>query len=97
MNPKKQIMKFLNNSLCDHPPGETCDVCEKVQRIQDGMSTGTATLFINNAISEKYAAEFQLEDLMNRGRYYTCRVVDFKGKTLEKLLVDKQNGDVRFI
>ena len=47
MNPKKQIMKYLNSPSCDHPPDETCAVCEKVQRIQDGMSAGTCHPFYN--------------------------------------------------
>jgi hypothetical protein len=58
MNPKKRIMKFLNHPSCDHPPDETCEVREKVQSIQGGMSAGAATLFVSNAISDKYAGEY---------------------------------------
>jgi uncharacterized protein YoaH (UPF0181 family) len=97
MNPKKRIMKFLNDPSCDHLPGENCEVCEKVKRVRDGMSTGTATVFINKAIYEKHSGDFQFKDLANRGRYFTGRVVDYEGKTVEKLLVDKQTGIVRFI
>jgi hypothetical protein len=97
MNPKKRIMKFLNAPSCEHPPDETCEICAKVQSIQDGMSAGTATLFVTSAISDKYAEEYPIENMMNRGRYYTCRVVDYEGHTIEKLLVDKQTGDVRFV
>lgn len=97
MNPKKQIMKFLSNPSCDHPPDESCDICEKVRHIQGGMSAGTAVLYINNSNSEKCAEDFQLKDLVNRERYYIGRVVDFEGKTIEKLLVEKQTGEVRFV
>ena len=97
MNPKKQIMKFLNNPSCDHPPDESCDICEKVRHIQNGMSTGTAVLYINNSNHEKCAEDLQLEALVSSGRYYTGRVADFEGRTIEKLLVEKQTGEVRFV
>jgi hypothetical protein len=61
------------------------------------MSTGTATLFINGAISGKYTGDFQVEDLENRGRYYTGDVVSYEGKILARLLEDKQTGMVRFV
>jgi hypothetical protein len=61
------------------------------------MSAGTAMLFISRAISDKHSRDFFFKDLANRGRYYTGRVVDYEGKTVEKLLVDKQTGEVRFV
>ena len=54
-----------------------------MQRIQDGMSAGTATLFIANAVGKKYAAQYPIEEWLNQGRYYTCRVVDYEGHTID--------------
>lgn len=97
MNTKKQIMKFLSNPSCDHPPDESCDICEKVRHIQEGMSASTAVLYINKSNGEKWAENFQPEDLVNGEHYYTGRIVDFEGKTIGKLLVEKQTGEVRFV
>lgn len=96
MNPKKQIMKFLQEVSSGHS-AEACDVSDRVRRIQEGMSTGTATVLISDAMSDKYAEDFQLKHLENRGRYFTGQVVDQHGKVIENLLVDKQTGEVRFL
>jgi len=97
MNPKKQIMKFLQEVSSGHSTDAARDVGDKVRRIQEGMSTGTATLLISDAMSDKYTEDFQLKPLENRGRYFTGHVVDQDGNVIENLLVDKQTGQVRFL
>lgn len=97
MNPKKRIMEFLNDSLWDHRNGDSCEDYDKVQRIWDGMSEGTATLVINQAIDDKHSEEYSIRELKNKGRYYTASIVDSYGVVIEKLLVDKQSGKVRFV
>ena len=100
VNPKKQIMKFLrdpHDPACGAPHARSEEVLGKVQQIREGMSDGTATLIIHDAVSEKYAGDFPVADLVNRGRYYTARLIDSEGNTIERLLVDKQTGEVRFV
>lgn len=97
MNPKKQIMAFLNNPQCRHPDDQTCDECQRVQHIIDGMSMGTATLVIGQAVGDQHLEGYEIAELKNRGRYYTARIVGHDGGVIHKLLVDKQTGDVRFI
>ena len=97
MNPKKRIMTYLANPECHHPAGETCEVCDQVRRIAEGMSEGTASLVIENAISKKLDGDYGIEGLANKGRYYTASVVSYDGTLIQRLLVDKQTGDVRFV
>lgn len=100
VNPKKQIMKFLrdpSDPACGAQYERAEEILGKVQQIRDGMSDGTATLIIHDAVREKYTDAYPLADLVNRGRYYTARLIDKEGKTIERLLVDKQTGEVRFV
>ena len=97
MNPKKRIMDYLNNPACRHPAGETCEECEQVRRIMDGMSEGTASLVIKKAVSEKLDGDYEVDALANKGRYYTASIINTDGSILKELLVDKQTGDVRFV
>ncbi len=100
VNPKKQIMKFLSDPrdpACGDPHERSEEVPGKVQQIRDGMSAGTAALIIHDAVSEKYAGNYPVADLANRGRYYAARLIDKEGNTIERLLVDKQTGEVRFV
>jgi len=97
MNPKKRIMQFLNDPKCSHPDDKSCDDCQKVRRIMDGMSMGTAALVIDQAVGEKHMANYAIKDLDNVGRYFTASIVGHDGLIIQKLLVDKQTGDVRFV
>lgn len=96
MNPKKHIMSFLANPTCEHPADESCEECDRVRRLVDGMSAGTASLVIRDAVDDEIDGGYTVEDLKNRGRYYTASIVDTDGKVIQKLIVDKQTGDVRF-
>jgi len=97
MNPKKQIMNYLADPACRHPAGETCEVCDQVRRIMQGMSEGTASLVIEDAVRKKIEGDYAVEGLSNKGRYYTASIVNHDGTHIQKLLVDKQTGDVRFV
>ena len=63
----------------------------------EGMSAGTASLVIEEAVSEKLAGDFAVEGLSNKGRYYTASIVNHDGTLIQKLLLDKQTGEVRFV
>lgn len=97
MNPKKRIMTYLANPDCRHPAGETCEACEQRHRIMEGMSEGTASLIIEDAANEKWGDDFEIEALSNKGRYYTASIVNHDGTLIQRLLVDKQTGEVRFV
>lgn len=97
MNPKKRIMSYLANPTCRHPKGETCEACEQRHRIMEGMSAGTASLVIEEAASEILDGDFAVEGLSNKGRYYTASIVSHDGTLLQRLLLDKQTGEVRFV
>ncbi|MBI5552486.1 MAG: hypothetical protein HY911_13345 [Desulfobacterales bacterium] len=97
MNPKKPIIRFLSETASNQPEALSSYLCQKVLRLQEGMSAATATLVIREAINEKYKKDCPVEDLVNNGRYYTANIVDYEGKTIEKLLVDKQTGGVSFL
>jgi hypothetical protein len=97
MNPKKRIMEYLSNPPCRHPADEGCDECDQVRRIMDGMSEGTASLVIESAAGERWGDDFEVEALSNKGRYYTASIVYHDGTLFQKLIVDKQTGDVRFV
>ena len=97
MNPKKQIMAFLNTPQCRHPGGETCEACDRIEYIRDGMSQGTATLVIDQAMEKTDAEQYSIKSLENKGRYYSASIVNHSGQVMQRLLVDKQSGEVHFI
>ena len=101
MNPKKRVMEFLNSPkwarVQDNSDDDSAEDCRKVQQIIDGMSMGTATLVIDHAVGEKHLENYEIKDLENVGRYYTASIVGQNGYVIQKLLVDKQTGDVRFV
>ena len=97
MNPKKRILEFLNDPKCGHSDGDQSEHFDKIQRIRDGMSEGTATLVIDQALNDKHSGEYSIEALENKGRYYTASIVNFNGRVIQRMLVDKQSGTVRFM
>lgn len=97
MNPKKRIMEFLSDPKSTHTDGNSCKDCQKVQQILDGMSMGTATLVIDQAVRRTHEDSYELKELENVGRYYRASIVNQNGTIIQKLLVDKQTGDVRFV
>ena len=83
MNPKKRIMTCLANPTCRHPEGETCD---QRHRIMEGMSEGTASLVIEDAVSSKLDGDTAVAGLSNKGRYHTAGIVNHDGTLIQKLL-----------
>ena len=70
---------------------------QRLQDILDGMGTGTARIIIDREASRRISEEYNLKGLENKGRYYVARVVRPDGSLIDELLVDKQNGRVRFM
>lgn len=61
---------------------------------RDGMSDETAKFLIGQCANN---TAYKIYGLENKGRYFTARVLDKKGKVVNEILVDKLNGRVKFI
>jgi hypothetical protein len=61
---------------------------------RDGMSAESARFLIGQCTNN---TAYKVYGLENKGRYFTARVLDKKGKVVNELLVDKLNGHVKFI
>lgn len=61
---------------------------------RDGMSAESAKFLIGECANNKGLKVYGIE---NEGRYFRAKVIDRKGKVVNELLVDKLNGNVKFI
>jgi hypothetical protein len=61
---------------------------------REGMSLESAKYVISRC---KGSSQFEIHDIENKGRYFTARVMDSKGRQVNELLVDKLNGRVQFL
>jgi hypothetical protein len=107
MNLKKQILKFFQTTYADILPSDDSDATKAskahdprhqvVQEMFDGMSTGTARIIIEKQISQEIREKFKIDQVENQGRYYLARIVRHDGSTIQRLLVDKQTGNIRMV
>lgn len=107
MKPKDQILKFIQSTYNDGTQpdsykgslndGYSQNQNEIIQELFDGMSTGTARIIIENEINQTIGANYYINALSNKGRYYLAKVVRSDGSPIQKLLVDKQTGSVQMI
>ena len=81
-------MKFSENSK--EKPREF----EEQFSPRDGMSAESAKFLIGQCANN---TAYKVYGLENKGRYFTAKVLDRKGKVVNELLVDKLNGHVKFI
>ncbi len=68
----------------------------KWQEVFDGMSSGTARIIIDREAGDTLPDGYNV-GLQNKGRYYIAKIVGQHGRVIQRLLVDKQTGDVTFI
>jgi hypothetical protein len=61
---------------------------------RDGMSLESAKLAICRCTDN---SQYEIHCIENKGRYFTARVMDSRGKQVSQLLVDKLNGRVQFL
>ena len=61
---------------------------------RDGMSLESAKLAIGRCADN---SQFEIHRIENKGRYFTAKVMDSKGKQINSILVDKLNGKVQFL
>jgi hypothetical protein len=105
MNLIDSICKFIENTE-DKPdnelkgkirkqPGEAQEENFSSElNLREGMSMESAKFAIGRC---KGNSQFEIHDLENKGRYFTARVMDSKGRQVNELLVDKLNGRVQFL
>lgn len=107
MNPKKQILKFIQQAYEDKTDPDssrgnsafTTDSSKReiIQELFDGMSTGTARIIIEREVSQTVSEKFKLSSIENKGRYYIAKIVRTDGSPIQSLLVDKQTGNIQMI
>jgi hypothetical protein len=61
---------------------------------RDGMSLESAKLAICRCTDN---SQYEIHCIENKGRYFTARGMDSRGKQVSQLLVDKLNGRVQFL
>ena len=105
MNLIDSICKFIENAS-DKSESEQTDKIEiRPTEIEgkksiheanprDGMSLESAKLAIGRCAGN---SQFGIHGLENKVRYFTAKVIDSKGQQVNEILVDKQNGSVRFL
>ena len=107
MNPKKQILKFIQQAYDDKTVSDSSrpnsefaadsSNREIAQELFDGMSTGTARIIIEREVSQTVSEKFKLSSIENKGRYYIAKIVRADGSPIQSLLVDKQTGNIQMI
>jgi len=63
----------------------------------DGMSTGTARLAIDKKLRKQLLQNYDLIELINKGRYYTAKACSKDNLWLYELLIDKQSGSIQIV
>lgn len=63
----------------------------------DGMSTGTARLAIDKKLRKQLLENYDLIELINKGRYYVAKACSKDTLWLYELLIDKQSGSIQVV
>ena len=106
MTLKNQILKFIQNAYenasatseasQDEENTDTADPQNEIIReMFDGMGTGTARIIIEREMSREFQEKFNIDQVENRGRYYLAKIFRQDGSIIQRLLVDKQTGNVQ--
>ena len=61
---------------------------------REGMSLESAKFAIGRCAGN---SQYEIHSLENKGRYFTAKILDSKGKQVNEILVDKLNGKVQFL
>jgi hypothetical protein len=61
------------------------------------MSARIAPIIIEREVSKAFEEKYNIDQLKNKGRYYTAKIVRPDGSTIQRLLVDKQTGSVQMV
>ncbi|PKN28839.1 MAG: hypothetical protein CVU64_11310 [Deltaproteobacteria bacterium HGW-Deltaproteobacteria-21] len=63
----------------------------------DGMGTVTAKMAIDRKLRKELLENYDLVELVNKGRYYTAKALRKDGHWLFELVVDKQRGSLEIV
>jgi hypothetical protein len=107
MNPKEQILKFIQGIYNKKTESDSTEESKKsegaspedemIQELFDGMSTGTARIIIEREVSRAISEKFNINTVENKGRYYVAKIVRPDGSSIQRLLLDKQTGSVQMV
>ncbi|RJR54820.1 MAG: hypothetical protein C4576_00380 [Desulfobacteraceae bacterium] len=63
----------------------------------DGMGTATAKMAIDRKLRKELMENYDLMEVVNRGRYYTAKALSKDGRWVFELLIDKQRGSIEVV
>ena len=63
----------------------------------DGMGRVTAMEAIDRKLRKELMDNYDLIELVNKGRYYTAKAYSKDGSWLNELLIDKQTGNIQVV
>jgi len=63
----------------------------------DGMSTVTAKLAIDKKLRKQLLENYDLIELINKGRYYVAKALSKDSLWFYELLIDKQSGSIQIV
>lgn len=105
MRPKEMILKYIQQAYDDTPRTEASEGRAEselnskqngiIQEMFDGM--GTARIIIEQEVIRDMVEKFNIEQIKNKGRYYMARIVRSDGSPIQRLLVDKQTGNIQLV
>ena len=96
MTPKKQILKFIQQAYENNRQSVPAEK-EVIQELFDGMSTGTARIIIEQDVGPQISEEYNIGTVENKGRYYIAKIFRPDGSPIQRLLIDKQTGNVQMV
>ena len=96
MTPKKLILKFIQQAYENKRQSDPAEK-EVIHELFDGMSTGTARIIIEQDVGPQISEDFNISTVENRGRYCVAMIVRPDGSPIQRLLIDKQIGNVQMV
>ena len=83
-----------NNKIEMQPAETQAEKPSSVLNPREGMSLESAKFAIDRCVGN---SQHEIHSIENKGRYFTAKIIDSKGKQVNELLVDKLNGRVQFL
>jgi len=96
MTSKKLILKFIQQAYENNRQSDPAEK-EVIHELFDGMSTGTARIIIEQDVGPQISEEYNIGTVENKGRYYIAKIVRPDGSPIQRLLIDKQTGNVQMV
>jgi hypothetical protein len=98
---KTQRKKMMGKKKNIKAPNESAGSDDEEEIIfgpgADGMSTGTARLAIDKKLRKQLLQNYDLIELVNKGRYYVAKACSKDNLWLYELLINKQSGSIQIV